>query len=81
MTIEIIIFVFFIVINAKTTNFEIVFLIASLIALKNKKNLIFLFNNFHFRAFILIIKKDNEVFVVIMITRYYEIINIEINQI
>ena len=81
MTIEIIIFIFFIVINAKTTNFKIIFLIVSLITFEDKKNLIFLFNDFHFRAFILIIKKNNEIFVIIMITRYYEIINIEMNQI
>ena len=62
-------------------DFKIVFLIASLIALEDKKNLIFLFNDFHFRAFISIIKKNNEIFIVIIITRCYKIINIEMNQI
>ena len=62
-------------------NFEIVSLIASLITFENEKSLIFLFNDFHFRAFILIIKKDDEVFIVIIIMRCYEIINIEMNQI
>ena len=60
-------------------NFKIAFLIASLITFKDKKNLIFIFNNLHFRAFISIIKKDYEIFIVIIITRCYEIINIEIN--
>ena len=62
-------------------NFEIVFLIASLIALEDKKNLILLFNDFHFRTFILIIEKDHEIFIVIMITKCYEIINVEMNQV
>ena len=62
-------------------NFEIIFLIANLITLEDKKNLIFLFNNFHFRALISIIKKNNEIFIVIMITKYYKIINVEMNQI
>ena len=78
--IEIIIFIIFIIINAKTINFKIVFLIASLIAFQDKKKKI-IFNNLHFRAFISIIKKGHKIFVVIMITRCYEIINIEINQI
>ena len=60
-------------------NFEIVFLIASLIALEDKKNLIFIFNDFHFPTFISIIKKNNEIFIVIMIIRCYKIANIEIN--
>ena len=79
MIIKVIIFVFFIVINAKITNFKIVFLIASLITLKDKKNLIFLFNDFHFRALISIIKKNNEIFIIIIITKCYKIINVEMN--
>ena len=31
--------------------------------------------------FILIIKKDNEIFIIMMITKYNEIINVEINQV
>ena len=79
--IEVIIFVFFIIIDIKTTNFEIVFLITSLIALKSEKNLIFIFNNFHFRALISIIKENYEIFIVIIITECNEITNIEMNQI
>ena len=79
MIIEIIIFIFFIIINAKMINFEIVFLIANLITFEDKKNLIFIFNDFHFRAFISIIKKDNKIFIVIMITKCYKIINVEMN--
>ena len=62
-------------------NFKIVSLIASLITFKNKKNLIFIFNNLHFQAFILIIKKGHEVFIIIIITKCYEITNVEMNQI
>ena len=79
MIIEIIIFVLFIIIDAKITNFEIVFLISNLITFKNRESLIFIFNNLYFRMVILIIKKDNEIFVVIIISRYNEIINVKIN--
>ena len=81
MTIEIIIFVLLIIINAKTTNFEIAPLIASLITLENEKSLILLLNDFHFRAFISIIKEGDEVFTVIMITECYETTNVEMNQV
>ena len=81
MIIEVIIFVLFIIINAKIINLKIVFLIASLIAFEDKKKIIFIFNNLHFRAFILIVEKDHEVFVVIMITKCYKIINVEMNQV
>ena len=60
-------------------SFEIVFLIASLITLEDKKNLIFIFNDLHFRAFISIIKKDNKIFVIIIITGCNEIVNVEMN--
>ena len=79
MIIEVIIFVFLIIIDAKTTNPEIVSLISNLITLENKENLIFIFNNLHFRTFILISKENNEVFIVIMIMRCNKIANIEIN--
>ena len=62
-------------------NFKIVFLISNLITLENRENLIFIFNNFHFRAFILIIKKNDEVFIVIIIMKCNEIVNVEMNQI
>ena len=81
MIIEVIIFVFFIIVDAKTTNFEIVSLISNLITFENKKSFIFIFNDFHFRAFISIIKENDEVFVIMIITRYNEIVNIEINQV
>ena len=48
ITIEVIIFVFFIIIDSKIINFKIVFLISSLITLKNKKSFAFILNNFHF---------------------------------
>ena len=81
MIIEVIIFVLLIVISAKITDFKIAPLIASLITLEDEKNLIFLFNDFHFRALISIIKENNKIFIVIMITRCYEIINVKMNQI
>ena len=62
-------------------NFKIVSLITSLITFENEKNLIFMLNDLHFRTFILIIKKDHEVFVVMMITKCYKIINVEMNQV
>ena len=43
-----IIFIFFFKIEIKTINFNIIFLILNLKASKNKKNFIFIFNNFHF---------------------------------
>ena len=79
MTIEIIIFIFFIIISAKIINFKIVFLIASLITFEDKKNLIFIFNDLHFRALILIVEKNHEIFIIIMITKCYKIINVEMN--
>ena len=79
MIIEIIIFVFFIIIDAEITNSKITFPILNLITFENKKNLIFMFNDFHFRLFILIIKKDNKIFIVIIITGCNKIINVEIN--
>ena len=81
MIIEVIIFVFLIIINAKIMNFEIAPLIASLITFKDKKNLTFMLNDFYFRTFILIIKKGHKVFIIMMITKCYEIINVEMNQI
>ena len=62
-------------------NFEIVPLIASLITFEDKENLIFIFNDLHFRAFILIIKKGHKVFVVMMIMKCNEIADVEMNQV
>ena len=53
--VEIIIFIFFIIVNLKITNFNIIIFILSLIALKSKKDLTFILNNLDFKAFILII--------------------------
>ena len=60
-------------------NFEIVFLISNLITFKSKENLNFIFNNLYFRMFILIIKRNNEIFIIIMITKCNKIANIEMN--
>ena len=56
-------------------------MISSLITFESKENLIFMLNNLYFQTFILIIKKCDKVFAIIMITKYNEIINIEINQV
>ena len=81
MTIEVVIFIFFIIIGAEATNFENVFLISSLITLEDKESLILIFNNLYFRSFILIIEKCDEIFIVIIITKCNKITNIEINQV
>ena len=79
ITIEIIVFIFFIIIETKTKNSTIALLISSLKMFKNKKNHILIFKNLHFQTFILIIKKNNEVFIIIIIMKYNEIINIKIS--
>ena len=38
-------------------------------------------NDLYFRTFILIIKENHEIFIVIIITKCYKIINVEMNQI
>ena len=53
--IEIIIFIFFIIVSLKIINFNIIILISSLITLKSEKDLIFILNNLNFKAFILVI--------------------------
>ena len=60
-------------------NFEIIFLISSLITLENKENLFFIFDDYYFRTLIPIIKKNNEIFIVIIITKYNKITNVEMN--
>ena len=79
MIIEIIIFVFFIIIGAKAANFEIVFLISNLITFENKKSFIFMLDDLHFETFISIIKKGDKIFIVMMITKRNKIANVEMN--
>ena len=45
-----IIFIFFIIINIKTIDFNIIMLVASLITFKNEKDIIFKFNDLGYRA-------------------------------
>ena len=77
--IKVMIFVLLIIIDAKITNFKIASLISNLITFENKKSFIFMFNDFHFQTFISIIKKNNEIFIVIIITKCNKIINIKMN--
>ena len=53
--IEIIIFIFLIIVSLEIINFNIIILVSSLIALKSEKDLIFILNNLDFKAFILVI--------------------------
>ena len=53
--IEIIIFIFLIIVSLEIINFNIIILVSSLIALKSEKDFIFILNNLDFKAFILVI--------------------------
>ena len=52
-----------------------------MITLKDEEDFIFIFNNFNFKAFILIINEDNKIFVIKIIAENDEIVNIVINEI
>ena len=79
MNIKIKIFIFIIIINSKTLNNDIFILIFNLITFENKKNFAFLFNNFNFKTFILIINENDKIFIIKMIARNDEIANIAMN--
>ena len=79
MNIKIKIFIFIIIINSKTFNDNIFILIFNLITLENKKDFAFIFNNFNFKTFILIVNENNKIFIVKTIARSDEIANIVIN--
>ena len=79
MNIKIKIFVFAIIINSKTFNNNIFILIFNLITFKNIKDFVFIFNNFNFKAFILIVNKNNKIFIVKAIAGNDKIVNIVIN--
>ena len=53
--VEIIIFIFFIIVSLEIANFNIIIFILNLIALKSEKDLTFILNNLNFKAFILVI--------------------------
>ena len=73
------IFVFIIIINSKTFDNNIFMLIFNLIMFKNKKKFVFMFNDFNFKAFILIVNENNKIFIVKAIAKNNEIANIVIN--
>ena len=53
--IKIIIFIIFFIIKVKTASSNIIFLISNLKTSKNKESLIFIFNNFYYKVFIIMI--------------------------
>ena len=54
-------------------------LIFNLITFKDKKDFIFIFDNFNFKALILIVNEDNKIFIFKAISKNYKIVNIVIN--
>ena len=79
INIKIKIFIFVIIINSKTFNNNIFILIFNLIPFKHKEDFVFMFNNFNFKTFILIVHKDNKIFIIKAIAGNDEIINITMN--
>ena len=53
--VEIIIFIFLIIVSSQIINLNIIIFVLSLITLKSEKDIIFILNNFNFKALILII--------------------------
>ena len=53
--VEIVVFIFLIIVSLKITNFSVIIFILSLITLKSEKDLTFTLNNLDFKAFILVI--------------------------
>ena len=60
-------------------NFNIIALIISEKALKDEKDIALILNYFNFEAFILIINKDNKVFIAIVIAKNNRFVDIIIN--
>ena len=54
-------------------------LIFNLITLKNKEHFAFIFNNFNFKTFILIVNENDKIFIIKAIAKSDEIINIIMN--
>ena len=79
VNIKIKVFIFIVIINSKTFNDDIFILIFNLITLENKKDFVFIFNNFNFKTFILIINENNKIFIVKTIMKNDKIVNIIIN--
>ena len=81
INIKLVVLKFPLIIDFKASNSNVIILIFSLKALKSEKDFAFLINNLDFRALILIIQKDNKVFIAIATTRSNRIIDITINQV
>ena len=79
INIKIKIFVFIIIINSKAFNDNIFILIFNLITLKGKKDFVFIFDNFNFKTFILIVNENDKIFIIKTIVKNNEIVNIIIN--
>ena len=79
INVKIKIFIFVIIINSKTFNYNFFILIFNLITLKNKKDFVFIFNDFNFETFILIVNKNNKIFIIKMIAGNDKIVNIIMN--
>ena len=54
-------------------------LIFNLITFENKKHFVFIFNDFNFKTFILIVNENNKIFIIKAIARNDEIVNIVMN--
>ena len=79
MNIKIKIFIFIIIINSKAFDNNIFILIFNLITFKDKEDFVFMFDNFNFKTFILIINKNNKIFIIKTIAKNDKIVNIVIN--
>ena len=77
MSVKVKVFIFVVIINSKTLNDDIFILIFNLITFKNKEDFAFMFDDFNFKAFILIVNEI--IFVVKMIAKNDEIVNIVMN--
>ena len=53
--VEIVVFIFLIIVSSQIINLNITILVSSLITFKSEKDIIFILNNFNFRALILVI--------------------------
>ena len=63
INIKIKIFIFVVIINSKTFNDNIFILIFNLITFEDKKDLVFMLNNFNLKTFISIINENNKIFI------------------
>ena len=79
MSVKVKVFIFIIIINSKTFNNNIFILIFNLITLENKKDFVFIFDNFNLKAFILIVNENNKIFIIKATAGSDKIVNIVMN--